>query len=117
MERDLLSTAEKKLRDAIASPESDGWKEPVAEKEEEKKPQLGGPSAPKLECKVVEKVIGQTKEKIDLRLARASIDIDKPAKAVFDLIWDVNGYKVRLSRAHARFTLNSILALGRSYRF
>ena len=65
----------------------------------------------------MEKVIGQTKEKIDLRLARASIDIDKPAKAVFDLIWDVNGYKVRLSRAHARFTLNSILALGRSYRF
>ena len=115
MERDNLAAAEKKVRDAIASPESDGWKEPVAEKEEEKKPQLGGPAAPKLECKVVEKIIGQTKDKLDLRLAKASIEIDKPAKAVFDLVWDVNGYKV-LSSPHNDRTVNNLVALGQPDR-
>jgi len=93
MERDQLQVAEKRIREAIASPVSDGWKEPVAEKEEEKKPQLGGPTLPKLECRVCEKVIGQTKDKTDLRLGKATIEVDKPPKAVFELLWDVNGYR------------------------
>lgn len=108
MERDQLQAAEQKVRAHLASPESDGWKEPVGEKEEKEKPQLGGPSAPKLECRVVEKVIGQNKEKVDLRLARASIDIAKPPKAVFDLIWDINGYKVRPDRCRLFLLLRTM---------
>src|SRR6185312_10310378 len=86
---EALQFAENKVREAIASPLSDGWKEPEAEKEEEKKPKLGGPTAAALETKVYEKIIGQSKEKLDLRLAKASIEIEKPAKHVFDIIWDV----------------------------